>query len=59
MNDGPFRRAIEEEKEDVIKEEYIVYKNKKDSIVKETYNRHWHYNNDYYDTSTIEHLIKK
>lgn len=59
MQEGPFKQAVICEKADVIKEEYVVYKTKDDNIVKETYNRHWHYNNDFYDASAVEYLVKK
>ena len=57
MNDGPFTQAINSDKTDVIKEEYIVYRKKGDCIIKESYAR-THYRNDYHDTSTVEPLVK-
>tara|TARA_B100000614_G_C14178766_1_gene340355 strand:- start:251 stop:427 length:177 start_codon:yes stop_codon:yes gene_type:complete len=57
MKEGPFKQAIELEKDDVIKEEYVVYRNRDNYIVKETYAR-THYRHDFHDTSTIEPLVK-
>ena len=59
MKEGPFKQAIDlaNKSDDVIKEEYVVYRNRDNYIVKETYAR-THYRHDFHDTSTIEPLVK-
>ena len=57
LEHGPFRSAVEAEKQGILKEEYVVYKVHNGYLVKETFVRD-HKGEDYHDTSTHTPLVE-
>ena len=62
MKDGPFKNAVEAEKEGIIKEEYSVYRKRNGRLIKEVHIRdHKKMVDDiydYHDTSTVMPLVE-
>lgn len=62
LKEGPFKDAVEAEKEGIIKEVYTVYRKRDGMFVKETYSRRHQYQDesiyDWHDTSSIEPLLE-
>ena len=57
--DGPFVSAFESDTTGVIKQELITYRVVDGMLRKETTTRQFSGNNDYYDSQTVEPLIRQ
>ena len=55
--DGPFKSAVEAERQGILKEEYVTYRVVDGYLEKKTVVRS-HKKEDYHDTMNVERLVK-